>query len=87
MKIYDKRDEFDFGIIVNYPHLDGDVPHATSYGVYVSLVISFSRACRNVKDFKGRNSFITSKLQAKNTTTAFINYINILQYFTIVTLI
>jgi hypothetical protein len=27
-KIYDKRDDFDFGI-VNYPHLAGDVPNAT----------------------------------------------------------
>jgi hypothetical protein len=27
-KIYDKRDYFDFNI-VNYPHLDRDVPHAT----------------------------------------------------------
>ena len=25
-KIYDKRDDFDFDIIVNFPFLDGDVP-------------------------------------------------------------
>jgi hypothetical protein len=50
-KIYDKRDDFDFSI-VNYPHLDGDVLHATSY----------ARACRNVKDFNERNIFITGKL-------------------------
>ena len=31
-KIYDKRDDFDFGI-VNFPFLDGDVPRRTSYGV------------------------------------------------------
>jgi hypothetical protein len=28
------RDDFDFGL-VNYPHSDGDVAHATSFGVYV----------------------------------------------------
>ena len=28
-KIYDKWDDFDFGI-VNFPFLDGDVPHSTS---------------------------------------------------------
>ena len=28
-KIYDKRDDFDFEI-VNFPFLDGDVPHSTS---------------------------------------------------------
>jgi hypothetical protein len=61
MKIYDKRDDFDFGI-VNYPRLDGDVPHATSYGVYISQLIRFARACSNVKDFNERNILITSKL-------------------------
>ena len=35
-KIYDKRDDFDFGI-VNFPFLDGDVPRATSYGVSIYL--------------------------------------------------
>ena len=31
-KIYDKRDDFDFA---NFPFLDGDIPCATSYGVYM----------------------------------------------------
>ena len=35
-KINDKRDDFDFEI-VNFTFLDGDVPHSTSYGVYISL--------------------------------------------------
>ena len=35
---YDKRDDFDFGII-KFPFLDGDVPHSTSYGVYISQLI------------------------------------------------
>ena len=38
-KIYDKRDDFDFDI-VNFPFLDGDVPRRTSYGVYISQLIS-----------------------------------------------
>ena len=37
-KIYDKRDDFDFGI-VNFPFLDGDVPRRPSYGVYISQLI------------------------------------------------
>ena len=40
-KIYDKRDHFDFEI-VNFPFLDGDVPHSTSYGVYISQLIRFA---------------------------------------------
>ena len=38
-KIYDERDDFD---IVNFPFLDGDVPRRTSYGVYISQLISQS---------------------------------------------
>ena len=60
-KIYDKRDDFDFNI-VNFPFLDGDVPCATSYGVYISQLVRFSRACTNVKDFNERNLCITEKL-------------------------
>ena len=60
-KIYDKRDDFSFDI-VNYPHLDGDVPRRTSYGVYVSQLVRFARACNNVSDFTARNQTITGKL-------------------------
>ena len=41
-KMYDKRDDFDFEI-VNFPFLDGDVPRAASYGVYISQLIRFAR--------------------------------------------
>ena len=60
-KIYDKRDDFDFNI-VNYPHLDGDVPRATSYGVYISQLIRFARAFTSVEDFNNRNRVITGSL-------------------------
>ena len=39
-KMYDKRDDFDFGI-VNFPFLDGDVPRRASYGVYILQLIRF----------------------------------------------
>ena len=35
VKIFDKRDDFDFDI-VNFPFLDGDVPRSTSFGIYIS---------------------------------------------------
>ena len=60
-KIYDKRDDFDFKI-VNYPNLGGDVPRATSYGVYISQLIRYARACSSVEDFNDRNRVITEKL-------------------------
>ena len=60
-KISDKRDDFDFEI-VNFPFLDGDVPHATSYGVYISQLIHFARASSYVADFNTRNKLLTQKL-------------------------
>ena len=60
-KVYDKRDDFNFDI-VNYPHLDGDVPRSASYGVYISQLIRFARACTSVEDFNARNLVITEKL-------------------------
>ena len=53
-KIYDKRDYFDFEI-VNFPFLDGDIPRSTSYGVYISQLISFARASSLVADFNTHN--------------------------------
>ena len=60
-KIYDKRDDFDFEI-VNFPFLDGDVPRATSYGVYISQLIRFARVSSHVTDFNTRNKLLTAKL-------------------------
>ena len=60
-KIYYKRDDFNFEI-VNFPFLDGDVPHPPSYGVYISQLISFAKVCSNVDDFQNRNLFLTAKL-------------------------
>ena len=54
-KIYDKPDNFDFGI-VNFPFLDGGVSRFTSYGVYISQLIRFARASSYVTDFNTRNN-------------------------------
>ena len=60
-RIYDKRDDFDFNI-VNYPNLNGDIPRAASYGVYISQLIRFVRGCSKLEDFNNRNRTITKKL-------------------------
>ena len=60
-KIYDKRDDFDFDT-VNFPFLDGDVPHSTSYRVYISQLIRFARVSSHVADFNARNKSLTAKL-------------------------
>ena len=46
-KIYDKRDDFDFGI-VNFPFLDSDIPRAASYDVYSSELIRFAKVSSHV---------------------------------------
>ena len=60
-KICNTRDDFDFEI-VNFPLLDGDVPHSTSYEVYISQLIRFARASSYVTDFNTRNKLISQKL-------------------------
>ena len=52
-KIYGKRDDFDFLIVV-FPFLDGDVPRSTSYVVYISQLY--------ISDFNTRNKLLTQKL-------------------------
>ena len=60
-KLYDKRDDFDF-TIVNYPFLDSNIPASPAYGVFVSQLIRYARACSTYSDFLGRASLLTSKL-------------------------
>ena len=53
-KTFDKRDDFDFGI-VNFPFLDGDIPRSTCYGVYISQLVRLARVSSHVDDFNTRN--------------------------------
>ena len=69
-KIYDKRDDFDFDI-VNFPFLDGDVPHRASYGVYISQLIRFARVCNHVTDSNARNKCLTANHKLRKTFSKF----------------
>ena len=60
-KLYDKRDDFNFPI-VNFPFLCGNIPSAPAYGVYVSQLIRYSRACKAYIDFLDRAVRLTQKL-------------------------
>ena len=57
-KIYNNFD-FDFDI-VNFPFLDGDVPRAPSYSVYISHLIRFVRVSSHLADFNARNKTLTA---------------------------
>ena len=61
IKIYDKRDDFDFAI-EKFPFLDSDVPRSTSYGVYISQLIRFARVYSHVADISSRNKLLTQKV-------------------------
>ena len=60
-KHFDKRDDFDFGI-VNLSFLDGDIPRSTPYCVYISQLIRFARVSSHVDDFNTRDKVLTAKL-------------------------
>ena len=47
---------------MNFPFLDGDVPRSTSYGVYISQLIRFTRVSSHVDDFDTRDKVLTAKL-------------------------
>ena len=59
--LYDKRDDSDFAI-VNFPFLCSNVPLSPAYGVYISQLIRYARACHAYDDFFKRGQLLTKKL-------------------------
>jgi hypothetical protein len=59
-KLYDKRDDFNFPI-VNFPFICSNIPAAPAYGVYISQMIRYSRACGSYQDFLDRWLLLTLK--------------------------
>jgi hypothetical protein len=60
-KLYDKRDDLNFPI-VNFPFICSNIPAASAYGVYISQLIRYSRACGSYQDFLDRELLLTRKL-------------------------
>ena len=48
--------------IVNFPFLDSNIPSSPAYGVYISQLIRYARACSNYRDFIARCKTLTAKL-------------------------
>ena len=57
----DKRDYFNFPI-VNFPFICSNIPAAPGYGVYISQLIQYSRACGSYQDFLDRGLLLIRKL-------------------------
>jgi hypothetical protein len=69
VKLYDKRDDFDFPI-VNFPFMCSNIPQAPAYGVYVSQLIRYARACSMYHDFLARSQLLPSKLMRQGYSTS-----------------
>ena len=48
--------------IVNFPFLNTNIYFAPAYGVYVSQLIRYARACSNYQDFMECGKVLTTKL-------------------------
>ena len=56
--LYDKHDGFDFAIF-NIPFLCSNVPLSPAYGMYVSQLIRYARACHAYEEFLKRGQLLT----------------------------
>ena len=54
ISIYDKRDDFTFRI-VNFPHMDSNIPANPAYGVYISQLVRYARICTSKDDLSFMN--------------------------------
>ena len=59
--VFDKRDGFDFHI-VNFPHLDSNIPSKPAYGVYISQLVRIGRICDSYHNFRIRHHKLTCRL-------------------------
>ena len=60
-RIYDKWDDFNFEIL-NFPHLSSNIPTSPAYGLYISQLIRYSRACSSYSDFVKCHQCLSRKL-------------------------
>ena len=59
--LYDKRDDFKFHI-TNFPFLSSNIPSSPAYGVFISQLIWYARACSSYECFILRAARLSSKL-------------------------
>ena len=60
LSVYDKRDDFSFRI-VNFPHIDSNIPANPAYGVYISQLVRYVRICTSKLDFIRRLRRLSSR--------------------------
>ena len=78
--IYDERDDFTFRI-VNFPHMDSNIPANPAYGVYISQLVRHVRVCTSKVDFMNRLRGLSLRLRQQGFVTnllqkSFNNFFN-----------
>ena len=68
ISIYDKRDDFTF-LIVNFPHMDSNIPANPAYGVYISQLVRYARICTSKVDFMNRLRGLSFRLRQQGFLT------------------
>ena len=68
ISIYDKRDDFTFRI-VNFPHMDSNIPTNPAYGVYISQPVRYARICTSKVDFMTRLRGLSLRLRQQGFLT------------------
>ena len=61
--IYDKRDDFNFHI-THFPFLSSNIPTSPAYGVFISQLIWYARACSSYGCFVLRATRLSNKFQS-----------------------
>ena len=59
--LYDKRDDFNFHI-TNFPFPSSNIPSSPAYGVFISQLIRYARACSSYECFILKAARLSSKL-------------------------
>ena len=59
--LYDKRNDFNFHI-TNFPFLGSNIPSSPAYGVFISQLIRYARACSSYECFILRAMRLSNKL-------------------------
>ena len=59
--LYDKHDDFNFHI-TNFPFLSSNIPSSPAYGVFISQLIRYARACSSYECFILRAVQLSNKL-------------------------
>ena len=68
ISIYGKREDFAFRI-VNFLHMDSNIPANPAYGVYISQLVRYARICTSKVDFINRLRGLSLRLRQQGFET------------------